>query len=221
MYDFKFTRNNLSDIHQTKIRTSKFAIIGLGGVGGFVFENLIRLGAENFIIFENDRFELSNFNRQILSDDEFLDQPKINSALARSKKINSEIKIDYKNEFNFDSNLEANILIDCSDNIQTRIISSRKCRLMKIPYVFCSANDSRGIISVFIDESFEDSFQIKPPFDNYKKCSSILCPSAAISGSLGASMAINYLIDKPLVRAPMALFFDLFSKDLFSLVELK
>ena len=86
MYDFKFTRNNLSDIHQTKIRTSKFAIIGLGGVGGFVFENLIRLGAENFIIFENDRFELSNFNRQILSDDEFLDQPKINSALARSKK---------------------------------------------------------------------------------------------------------------------------------------
>ena len=63
IYEQKFFRNPLSDKQQEKIRKATFAIIGLGGTGGFILENLLRIGAENFILFDHDRFEFSNFNR--------------------------------------------------------------------------------------------------------------------------------------------------------------
>ncbi len=212
-YTEKFFRNSLTKKEQNKVRITKFAIIGLGGVGGFIFENLIRLGAENFLIFEKDRFELSNFNRQILATDEFLDRSKINAAIKRAKSINNKIKIISKKEFTKSSSLnDADIVLDGSDNVPTRVLVAKEARLRKIPYVFCSANKLRGIISVFTNYSFERAFALpkqKSKLARYAVCSTIICPAVAISGSLGALYGVNFILKKTYPKAPDAIFFDL------------
>ena len=98
-YDEKFQRNPLTAAQQEKVRRARFAIVGLGGTGGFILENLIRLGAEDFIVFDHDRFELSNFNRQTLATDEFLDLPKVHAAVARAKSVNKNIRIETHDRF--------------------------------------------------------------------------------------------------------------------------
>ena len=48
-----------------KLNKSKVAIFGIGGVGTFVVEGLVRAGIENFVLVDNDTIALSNLNRQI------------------------------------------------------------------------------------------------------------------------------------------------------------
>ncbi len=219
VYDEKFQRNRLAPRQQEKVRRTRFAIVGLGGTGGFILENLIRMGAEDFLVFDSDRFELSNFNRQTLATDEFLDLPKVHAAVARAKSINSGIKIETRDRFDSGSGISgAAILLDGSDNIKTKLDIALRAREARIPFVFSSAQGSRGIVTVFTTYRFEKAFQLPgdpSKLDGYSACSSILCPSASLSGALAASQAVNLLLKKPYVRAPEALFFDLFRKEPF------
>ena len=224
-YSEKFMRNPFGKRAQEKIRKTTFAIVGLGGTGGFILENLLRMGAENFILFDHDRFELSNFNRQNLATDEFIDHPKVHAAVSRAKSINGGISIDTRHEFGPDSDISgAHILLDGVDNIGTKLQMAQLARKTRIPYVFCSAQDSRGIVSVFTTYRFEKAFQVpqeEEALSKYALCSSIICPAASLSGTLAAQQAVNFLLKKPYIKAPDALFFDLFRQEIFWRSELK
>lgn len=224
IYREKFFRNPLTKKQQEKIRGATFALVGLGGTGGFILENLLRVGAENFILFEDDRFELSNFNRQSLAVDDFIDMPKAHAAVARAKAINKSVDIKTHGRFSADSDLEgASMVLDGADNIQTKLTIARTARKNRIPYVFCSASSTRGIVTVFTKYRFEKAFQIPKDGDlpgNYDACSDIMCPAASLAGTLAASQAVNHIIGKPCVRAPEALFFDLFRERMFWRAEL-
>jgi sulfur carrier protein ThiS adenylyltransferase len=215
MYAEKFFRNAFSQQEQERIRKASFAIIGLGGTGGFMLENLLRMGAERFVVFDNDRFELSNFNRQLLATHRSLDEPKTAAALARAKEINPAVRMSIRGEFGPRSSLaSASILLDASDNVGTKFIASQLAEKNRIPYVFCSASGSRGMVSVFRGYSFRRAFQISGGSSG-RSCQPILCPAAALAGTLAASAAANCLIGKPFARAPDAVFFDVFSKRIF------
>lgn len=218
-YEEKFQRNHLSKRQQETIRQKLFVIVGLGGTGGIILENLLRMGAENFLVFDDDTFVLSNFNRQILATEEFIDMPKVDAAIARANAINPEIKFKIGGEFNLRVDIgRAAVLLDGSDNIRTKLEMAQLARKKKIPFVFCSAQDSRGIVTVFTKYKFEKAFQLpknSPSLERYDVCSSILCPASSLSGSLAVSQAVNYLLRKPYVKAPDAFFFDLFRKNPF------
>ncbi len=220
IYSHKFFRNPFTKAEQQKIRRAAFAIVGLGGTGGFIFENLLRSGAENLILYEDDSVELSNFNRQVLATEKFIDKPKADSAAARAKEINPYAKLKFAGRFTSESKLgTVKILIDGSDNVKTKLMIAKAARKKKIPFVFCSASDYRGIVSVFNRYRFEKAFQIDENLD-YNVCASVLCPAVAISGSLAASQAINNVLGKPCILAPEALFFDLSKKKTFWRAEL-
>ena len=220
LYDEIFCRNSIGKEEQEKIRKTVFGLIGLGGVGGFVFENLIRLGAEKFIIFEYERFDLSNLNRQVLATINEIDRKKDAVAIERAININPRIKkenIEIRGEFFKSSSVKGcDVLIDGSDNLKTRILASKISKKQKIPYVFASANDSRGMISVLIGKTLDEVLKMpKDAADRFEVCSSILSPAAAISGSLAASEALKLVLKKPIIKAPKFLFFDLFSENPF------
>ena len=207
IYQEKFLRNSLTPEQQERIRKTPVAIVGLGGTGGFAFENLVRLGAENLVVFDNDMFELSNFNRQLLATDDSLDMKKTKAAKDRARSINKNIKIKAYSKFTDLKN--AKIVIDGTDNVGTKIQIAKEARKKKIPFIFSSANSSRCMVTVFTDYKFEKAFQINEKL-NYRKCPSILAPAAAIAGSLAASQALNYILGNPYAKAPEALFFDIF-----------
>jgi len=223
-YAEKFERNPLSRAEQGKIRKAAFAIVGLGGTGGFILENLLRMGAERLIVFDHDRFELSNFNRQPLATEDFLDLPKVHAAVARARAINKGIIIEAHGEFDESSAGrlgDADIILDGTDNVKTKLALSRMARKMKPPYVFCSAQGSRGIVSVFSAYRFEKAFHLPgdgrddAALERYQACQSIMCPAASLAGTLAASQAVSVLLRKPYAKAPQAIFFDLFRKDVF------
>jgi tRNA A37 threonylcarbamoyladenosine dehydratase len=145
----KFFRNQgvLTADPQERLRSAVVAIVGLGGTGGAAFECLLRLGCEQFILFDRDRFELSNFNRQLLATDETIDMKKTDGATKRANIINKNVKTSAFGAFDKKKIKNAEIVIDGTDNIETRIAISNACRAFRIPYVFCAASFASGMVS--------------------------------------------------------------------------
>ncbi len=215
MYAQKFFRNAFTSSQQKRMREATFAIIGLGGTGGFMLENLLRMGAERFIVFDHDRFELTNFNRQLLATHCSLDEPKTKAALERAREINPAVRMSLRGRFSPSSSLAgASILLDGSDSAATKLAASQLAGKNRIPYVFCAASGTRGIVSVFRNYSLRKAFQVTRGAAA-PSCERVLCPAAALAGTLAASQAANCLIGKPFARAPDAVFFDIFSKKIF------
>jgi molybdopterin-synthase adenylyltransferase len=215
MYEQKFSRNAFTAQQQLRVKKATFALIGLGGVGGFALENLLRMGAERFIVFDGDRFEQSNLNRQLLATLSSLGKRKTSVALARAKGINPAVRMRLCGAFTARSSLgNAEMLIDASDNVDTRLTASQLARKSKIPYVFSSASGTRGIVSVFRNYGFRTAFQVSGRAKG-RAGGKIICPAAAFAGTLAASQAVNCILGKPFVKAPDALFFDVSSKRVF------
>lgn len=76
-----------------KIKEKNILLIGLGGVGGYTFETLVRSGIENITVVDGDTFEESNLNRQVLSLIGTLNKNKTDVAVERAKQINPNISI--------------------------------------------------------------------------------------------------------------------------------
>ncbi|MEK6981798.1 MAG: ThiF family adenylyltransferase [Candidatus Micrarchaeota archaeon] len=232
IYQEKFFRNlgldALSKKEHEKIAKTNFCIIGVGGTGCAAIEMLARMGAQNFTIFDYDRVELSNFNRQIFTTDNTIDRKKTDVAKERIHLINSNAKVKTYFE-KFESKdikkiKNCDIIIDCSDSVTTHIEIDNASKKLKIPFVCCSANNSIGLVSIFSDKTkFETVFQInKKNMRAYLTCRSILAPVANISGNLAAMQAVNKVIGKQFVKAPDVLFFDLFrNKEMFYVKRLE
>ena len=88
-----FGKENLN-----KLQNLRVAIIGIGGVGGYVFESLVRLGIKNILIVDNDKISLSNLNRQIIATRDVIGEYKVDVAEKRAFSINKNINVIKSNE---------------------------------------------------------------------------------------------------------------------------
>ena len=95
-YDQAFERNLgwLTPEEQAKLRTACVAIAGLGGTGGFQAQALARLGITHFHIADPDRFELTNFNRQLGAAVSTLESPKADVIEKMIRDINPEAEVE-------------------------------------------------------------------------------------------------------------------------------
>lgn len=229
MYEELFFRNQgvLSSTEQRKLRDSRMAIIGLGGTGGFALENLLRIGVEDFIVFDGDRFELSNMNRQLLCSIPVLDRPKAEVARERARHINPSAQVEAYAHFTADS-LEklhsADVILDCTDRVVTHLAINEACRTHRRPHIFSACNYSQGMVTVLENYDLRRMFQLpteKKKLDRYHQCTSILAPAATLAGGLAAAQAMAYLLKKPYVKAPEVLLLDVFGKNIFSKTRLE
>ena len=78
-----------------KYSKKHIAIFGVGGVGGYVLEGLVRSGFEKITIFDFDKVDLSNLNRQIISNINNIDKIKIDEAIKHTLTINPNVDIIY------------------------------------------------------------------------------------------------------------------------------
>ncbi len=77
-----------------KLKKAKVLVVGLGGVGGYVFEALIRAGVGELGLCDFDTVDISNKNRQILALDSTIGKKKTEAAAERAKDINPDCKLD-------------------------------------------------------------------------------------------------------------------------------
>ena len=127
--DAKFSRFELligNDKMET-LKNKKVIIFGVGGVGGYVAEALIRSGINNITIVDNDVVDITNLNRQIIATLDTVNKDKVEVMKKRMLSINDEANItalkkyyspDNSDEFKLD---EYDYIVDCIDTITSKI----------------------------------------------------------------------------------------------------
>lgn len=108
-----------------KIKRQKILLIGLGGVGGFALEALVRCGFNNITIVDNDEFDITNLNRQIICTSKSIGNKKVDEGILRAKSINPDININGLittiNKENIDNFKDYDYIIDACDDINAKI----------------------------------------------------------------------------------------------------
>lgn len=123
---FDRTINLIGEENYNIIKSTKILLVGIGGVGSFVFESLIRSGFQNITIIDYDIVDISNINRQLVANLETINNKKINVALEHAKKINEninlkalDIKLDKININSLDNDYD--FIIDACDSLEAKV----------------------------------------------------------------------------------------------------
>ncbi|HBV86389.1 HesA/MoeB/ThiF family protein [Desulfosporosinus sp.] len=157
----RYDRNKktLSDEDQSRLATSCVAIVGCGGLGGYIAEELARIGIGRLVLIDGDRLEASNLNRQIMATELNIGQWKVEAARDRLRSVNSEVQVDVIKEW-FDEEkgpkllLEADLVFDALDSLSARVILERVCHQLQLPLVFASIAGWFGQIGVSLPGDF-------------------------------------------------------------------
>ena len=96
-----------------KLKNSKVAIFGVGGVGGYVCESLARAGIGSFILVDNDTVSIPNINRQIIALESTVGKYKTEVMAERIKNINPNANVKIYNKFFLGEEDEYIIDTDC------------------------------------------------------------------------------------------------------------
>lgn len=142
----------LSPEENRSLREKKVAVVGCGGLGGFIIEELARLGIGHITVVDGDVFEESNLNRQLLSDTTNLGQSKALEAKERMKKVNPDINILTFNEYIDEKNAEQilkghDVVCDALDNIPSRKVIRRACQNLNTPLIYGAIAGWYGYVS--------------------------------------------------------------------------
>ncbi len=129
-------KNNLKNIVNKTV-----LVIGLGGVGGYALESLVRCGIKKVIIVDGDKITKSNINRQVIAVNSNLGKYKVDAFETRIKDINPDCEVIKIKEFitkeNIDKLFEHKIdyLIDAIDTIETKKLIIKNCVLKNINFI--------------------------------------------------------------------------------------
>ena len=109
-----------------KIKNTTVLVVGVGGVGGYALEALVRSGVGKVIIFDYDKVDISNLNRQIITNKDNIGKNKVDVAYDRVKSINPQCDIVIHNTFlDKDSisildNYKIDYIVDACDSVQAK-----------------------------------------------------------------------------------------------------
>jgi molybdopterin/thiamine biosynthesis adenylyltransferase len=119
---------------------SSVAVIGCGGLGGYVVEELARLGVGRIVVIDSDVFEEHNLNRQLFSTPANLGRAKVEAAANRIGEINPAVTIvpvqaAFSPENGAELLDECQVAVDALDSIQVRLELADICTALNIPLV--------------------------------------------------------------------------------------
>lgn len=137
---YQRNRNMISVAEQQQLFQSRIAVIGCGGLGGYIIEELARLGVGEIIAIDPDIFEEHNLNRQLLATPCSLGRAKVEAAQARVNEINPAVMITPIKEAFCTANsrvlLEGvTVAVDALDSISYRLELAAACTEIQIPMV--------------------------------------------------------------------------------------
>ena len=125
---------------QLKLLHSTAAVIGAGGLGGYVVEGLARMGVGRLIVVDGDVFEEHNLNRQLLCTEASLGQSKALAAAERVQAVNAAVKVEARHEMATPDSLpaileSAQVVVDALDSLPSRLQLQEAAQRRGIPMV--------------------------------------------------------------------------------------
>ena len=187
---------------QERLRASRALIVGLGGLGSPVAMYLAAAGVGSLELCDDDRVDLSNLQRQVAHTTARIGESKVNSAAQALRALTPDVRIETHEQRLEGEALDrvvqrVDLVLDCSDNFDTRFALNRSCHAHGTPLVSGAAIRWDGQVTVFdqrpgspcyrclYDEQGEDDL----------RCSEngVAAPLVGVIGSLQALEAMKLL----------------------------
>lgn len=154
LYSRHLLLNEIGLKGQEKIKSAKVLVIGAGGLGCPIIQYLTAAGVGTVGIVDGDKVDITNLQRQILFTVDDIGKSKARAASNRMKQLNPYVKFEIIEEFLTKKNaLDLfkifDIIVDGSDNFQTRYLCNDAAVLTNKPLVFGSIFKFEGQVSVF------------------------------------------------------------------------
>ena len=124
-----------------KLKRSRVAVFGVGGVGGYVVEALARSGVGALELIDKDVVSVSNINRQIIALHSTVGQYKTEVAAARARDINPDIRVDVRNVFYLPENAaefdftQYDYVVDAIDTVSGKIALIEQAMRANVPVI--------------------------------------------------------------------------------------
>lgn len=124
-----------------KLSKARVAVFGIGGVGGYVCEALVRSGVGAFDLVDNDKVCMSNLNRQIIATLKTVGMYKTDVMKERMLDINPNVDVRVRNCFFLPENSEEfpfeeyDYVVDAVDTVTAKIELVMKCKEKNIPVI--------------------------------------------------------------------------------------
>lgn len=215
--DARYQRNipALTERECILLREKKIAVIGCGGLGGHILDQLARIGIGALRVVDGDVFEPSNLNRQLLSGMPLLGAGKAKAAAEYISRVNPDVSVEavecYLTQENAAQLLsDCDIAFDALDNIRSRRILAAACEKAGIPYIYGGVQGwiAQAAVSMpgdrLIDRLYPEEAEIR---DN-----SVLSFTPALCASMQTALCIKLLTGRP-VRTGTIYYFDLLNQE--------
>lgn len=124
-----------------KLKNSHIAVFGVGGVGGYTVEALVRAGVGAIDVFDPDKVVKSNLNRQIIALESTLGEYKVDVIKKRAEDINPNIKVTANKLFYLPENADSidlsiyDYIIDAIDTVSAKIELAKRADELGVPMI--------------------------------------------------------------------------------------
>jgi len=188
---------------QEKISKASILIVGCGGVGSPVALYLAAAGIGVIGIVDDDVVDLSNLQRQILFAERDINHQKVDCAKTRLESLNSNINIkSYADKLTLTNAAsilsEYDLVIDGTDNFQTRYLVNDICCQLDKPFISASVLKDQAQLAFFniIDGCYRCIFPSPPPKSLVPNCAEagVLGSVVGVVGTLAVTMALNFIV---------------------------
>lgn len=140
-----------------KLQNSNIVVFGLGGVGSYVVEGLVRAGIQNICIIDKDIVDITNINRQLIADTETVGKAKVDVQVERILKINPLAKVTKLKEFVNKDNIEEimnetthiDYVVDAIDTVSSKLEIIKYCNKNNIKIISCMGTGNKLDASKF------------------------------------------------------------------------
>ena len=203
-YSRQIILQNIGEKGQRKLTESTVALIGCGALGTVAANNLTRAGVGKLVIVDRDFVELNNLQRQILFDENDVDEPKAIAAARKLQTINSDIEVEPEvkdlNHTNVENILkDVDLVLDGTDNILTRMLVNDVCVKEEIPWIYTGAIGTSGMTMNIIPGKpcLRCLYPKLPKIGSLPTCDTmgVLNTITVIMGSMESTEAIKILLD--------------------------
>src|SRR5690625_2176876 len=188
---------------QVSIEKSTVLVVGAGALGTVICNHLVRAGIVRLRIIDRDYVEISNLQRQMLFDEEDVENalPKAVAIKGKLEKINSNVTIEVLTGNASIENIhelteDVDVVLDGTDNFATRYLLNDICYKRNIPYSYGGVVSSRGMTAFFVPEETPCMrCIIKQGADNGQTCDTVgvISPAVDLVSSMQVTETLKYL----------------------------
>jgi molybdopterin-synthase adenylyltransferase len=218
---YQRNRQAISTLQQYRLFRSKAVVVGCGGLGGYIIEELARLGVGNLVLIDSDVIEEHNLNRQILSTAAVLNRPKVEVAAERVMTINPAVTVTaLKTVFFHDNGRElvegADVVLDGLDTIPARMELAQICHDMSIPIVHGAIGGWYGQVATQMpgEDISPQIFGMTPPIKGIEADYGNPSFTPAVIASLQAAEACKILLREGKCLSRRVLFINLLDMEI-------